>query len=68
METANRESSMKDKPEESKNQTDSGSDTSEEFRNFENFSRRMGSLTRQELDTIFEKEKRLKKKRKTPRS
>jgi hypothetical protein len=58
---------MKDKPEESKNQTNSENETSEEFRNFENFSKRMGSLTRKELDTIFEKEKKLKKKRKTPR-
>ncbi len=58
---------MKDKPKESKNQTNLEESTSEEFKNFENFSKRMGSLTRRELDTIFEKEKKLKKKRKTPR-
>lgn len=58
---------MKGKSEESKNQTNSESEISEEFKNFENFSKRMGSLTRKELDTIFEKEKKLKKKRKTPR-
>lgn len=58
---------MKNKPDESKNQTNSESETSEEFKNFENFSKRMGSLTRKELDTIFEKEKKLKKKSETPR-
>ena len=56
---------MNPKPEESKNQSNSENDTSEEFKNFENFSKRMGKLTRKELDTIFEKEKKLKKKRTT---
>lgn len=57
-----------DKPKESTDQPNSEPDKSDEFKNFEDFSKRMGGLTRKELDGIFEKEKKpdAGKRRKTP--
>ena len=68
MESVNREGSyrMKNKPKESDDQKNSENDKSEEFRNFEDFSKRMGRLTREELNAIFEKEKGSDEGHKTP--
>ena len=51
---------MEPKPKESTDQSNSGNEPSEEFKNFEEFSKRIGSLTREELDAILEKEKKEK--------
>jgi hypothetical protein len=42
---------------------------SEEYKNFENFANQLGSITRSELDTILENERKLKERnaRKTGR-
>ena len=56
---------MKNKPNESSDQTNSENEPSEEFKRFEEFSKKIGSITRQELDSILEKEKRIKDKQKT---
>ena len=48
------------KPKESTDHSNSEPDKSEEFEKFEDFSKRMGSLTREELDSILEKEKKEK--------
>ena len=57
---------------ESNDQTNSGNEPeakSEEYKNFESFAKRLGSITRSELDTILENERKLKErgKQKTPR-
>lgn len=59
----------KEKPNEPEDQKNSEDDKSEEFKNFENFASKIFSVTRKELDEIFEKEKKsgVRKKRKTRR-
>ncbi len=46
-------------------QTNSGNEReakSEEYKNFESFAKRLGSITRSELDTILENERKLKER------
>jgi hypothetical protein len=48
---------------ESDDQTNSGNEPeqkSEEYKNFESFAKRLGSITRSELDTILENERKQK--------
>jgi hypothetical protein len=57
---------------ESEDQTNSGNEPeqkSEEYKNFESFAKRLGSITRSELDTILKNERKLKERgaRKTSR-
>ena len=72
MEPANRKSRQRRLTSESGDQTKSGNEPeekSEEYKQFEDFAHRLGSLTRSELDTILEKERKLKEResRKTRR-
>ena len=75
MESANRKDrrqSPQSLMSESNDQTNSGSEPeqkSEEYKNFENFAKRLGSITRGELDAILENERKLKERndRKTRR-
>jgi len=72
MESTDRKSRQRRLTSESGDQTNSGSkpeEKSEEYKNFENFANRLGSLTRSELDTILEKERKQKERglRKTRR-
>ena len=72
MESTDRKSRQRRLTSESGVQTKSGSESeekSEEYKNFESFANRLGSLTRSELDTILESERKQKERgpRKTRR-
>lgn len=64
MESTDRESRPRRLTSESDDQTKSenaSEEKSEEYKNFENFAKQLGSLTRAELDAIFEKEQKEKR-------